>query len=187
VLEAFAEAGIDALGGGDQRLAGRPAVCDDRSVEALGVELVVERDDVLVGDLRPRAGGEGADGTPVAVRHRLKALVPHQAKAAARAASTRQRDPQLGDRALLDGCSGTAVTDIVDIPGNAKGGDTSPPSREASAGFPAESPWALAGRPAAVALGALALELARPADRRGALAGALLRRLLVMTPSFISR
>src|SRR4028119_1147935 len=35
---------------------------------------------------------------------------------------------------------------------------------------------------AAVALGALALELAGPANRGGAFAGALLRRLLVMTP-----
>src|SRR5687768_7972741 len=62
-----------------------------------------------------------------------------------------------------------------------KGGDTSPPSREASLSPKRGTVPFLAGRPAAVALGALALELAGAADRGGALAGALLRRLLVMT------
>jgi hypothetical protein len=51
--------------------------------------------------------------TPLSVVTGRKALVPHQAKAAASAASRRRTIQSFATEPFLMGCSGTAVTDIL--------------------------------------------------------------------------
>src|SRR5687768_16251830 len=116
--------------------------------------------------------------TPDGKVSRCSARVPSQASPAASSARASSPSQSFSTEPRLSGRIGTAVTDIG-IPQKKTGADAvSPPVPEAKPRLA----YLCRCSAAAVALSPLALELASPADRRGPLAGALLRRLFVMTP-----
>src|SRR4051794_28486990 len=114
---------------------------------------------------------------PEGVRWKTCAEVPTQATATPIPTSNSSASQSLTIEPLGSGRSGTAVTDMGH-PQNAKGGEPyrRPARKQAVSRGTGEcvSRGDSARCAAAVALGALAFELAGPADRRSALAGALL-------------